>query len=107
MIPFSFGTIPKDTKDYIWSNNFVGASIYLKLEEKLKDAIKVTKQASNSVLKKYAGAFFIVIQLYSMFFPHKTMSKFLANSASKHTVVFTNVPGFTKPISFGGGKIKE
>lgn len=67
----------------------------------------MAKNVANKTLRNFAGAFYIGLKLYSMFYPHKLMQKVIQNSGAKHTLVFTNVAGFVKPVLYNGKKLKE
>ena len=43
-VPFSFKVIPEKVEDYTYGNNFIALTMYLKLKEKLDDAIDVSKK---------------------------------------------------------------
>merc|ERR1712227_622696 len=107
LIPFSFKSIPRNPKDYVYGNKVTGLTLYLTLENKLENAVKMAKNVANKTLRNFADAFYVGLKLYSMFYPHRLMQKVIQNSGAKHTLVFTNVAGFIKPVLYNGKWLKE
>ena len=69
--------------------------------------MKMTKQVVKNYLRKFAVPSFCAIEIYSKFFSHGQMTKFMWEFGAKHSIVFTNIAGFVKPVKFFGGTIKE
>lgn len=48
-----------------------------------------------------------MLKSYSIFYSEKTLAFIATNIGGKHTLLFSNVPGFVKPVYFFGGKAKR
>merc|ERR1712086_721679 len=107
-MPFSFKTIPLKVKDYCYGNQFVSLTIYLKLYEDFKQgcdhAAKIMKKLKKST---QPGAMFSLLQFYGLFMPAGFCEKIGSTSGSKHTLMLTNVPGYVKPVYYGGQPAKR
>lgn len=50
-MPFSFATIPENKKDYIYGNQFVSLTLYLKLIDDFKEACSSVAKTLNKLKK--------------------------------------------------------
>ena len=53
------------------------------------------------------GAIYNLVQFYVMFLPSIIVGGIATEAGEKHTLLYTNVPGFVKPVYFGGQPVKK
>lgn len=103
-IPYTFHVIPKKPQDYTFGNNFAALTVYLPLKSTIEEACKAAKQKMDAMKNSLIPvATFQQMHFYTTYFSYMAVN-FLSNlAAKKHTLLFSNVPGFVKPITLGGG----
>ena len=82
--------------------------MYLALEEDFEIACrkvqKETKEAKTSL--RPAGSYFLT-KFYTYFLPHFQIMKYVRGIGSKHSIVLSNVPGYVRPVYYGGAVAKR
>jgi hypothetical protein len=68
--------------------------LYLKFEKTFEETLKMAKSMSNNHMKAHAGAFYIGLKLYAIFYPHMLLAKVMEAFGQIHTLFFSNVAGF-------------
>jgi len=106
-IPFSFVVIPEKIRDYVYGNNFIALTMYLKLKEKLDDAIEVSKRIMTEQIKQIPGGWYALVQSYMFLYSPATIFYISRSTGTKHSMLFSNVPGFIKPVKYFGGTVKR
>lgn len=53
------------------------------------------------------GGGYTLLQFYDVFCPHYLMDHTYFAGGSKHTMILSNVPGFQKPVYYGGKPAKR
>lgn len=53
------------------------------------------------------GGFYMLIRFYNTFLPQFFVDKVSKSGGSKYSMIFTNVPGFVKPVYFSGKPAKR
>jgi hypothetical protein len=105
-LPFTFNSIPKDHTKYKYGNDFIALPLYLKLEmdfaKACEDAKRKMNQMKNSLLP---GGFYMLVWWYTACLPAAFTANVLFDSGKKHTICLSNVPGFTKPVTYGDGGV--
>ena len=103
-IPFTFQQISKDRSKWSYGNDFCVLSLYLPLREDLLEACKAAKQQMNAMKNSLIPvATYQVMTFYASCTPHGFMQHFSDSCGAKHTALFSNIPGFVKPVHFGEG----
>ena len=108
-VPLTFQSIPKDMTQYKFGNNFASLLIYLELKDNLVDACASAKNLMDQLKKSMrpAGGYSLNI-FYTTFMPHYFMDFIYHKSAAaKLTLYLSNVPGFLKPVYYGGQPAKR
>ena len=79
-VPFSFKGVPNYLREYSFGNSFASMTIYMKLESNLEKAIEIAKKLNSSNVKQLSGGFYILLQLYALFYPYQILDKILGIS---------------------------
>ena len=80
----------------------------MKLMGDLDEACKHISGEMTKMKKSIVpGGFYMLIWFYNMCLPQFFVSKIGKSSGSKYSLVFTNVPGFVKPVYYGGKVAKR
>lgn len=107
-VPFTFQTIPKSIKKYKFGNDFVAMTLYLELradfEEACSSVSKMTQRFKKSIIP---GGGYTLLQFYTTFMPYSWMNMVYHTSGAKHTLLLSNVPGYMKPVHYGGKPAKR
>lgn len=82
-------------------------TLYLKLEENFEKAMKMARDVVRNTIMNYPGAQYLMSVLYSNVLPLKMFAKLSQSIGAKHTIVFSNVAGFVKPVFYNGAKFSE
>lgn len=53
------------------------------------------------------GAFFTLLEFYGCFMPQGFCNQVSQTSGAKHSIMFSNVPGYFKPVYFLGGLVRR
>ena len=101
-VPFSFRTIPTKKTDYRYGNAFASMCLYLNLESKFEDALKMARKISNEQIRRFPGALYILTKIEVTFFSIKGLCSVLKTYGKKHSFVLSNVPGFMEPLHLCG-----
>ncbi len=62
---------------------------------------------TKNQLKQFSPSFYLLIWFYNAILPGPIVAKISKDSGLKHSILFSSVPGFIKPIYFGGGKVRR
>ena len=62
---------------------------------------------SNLKKSTQPGAFFTLLEFYGFFMPQWFCNKVSQTSGAKHSIMFSNVPGYVKPVYYLGGMAKR
>lgn len=106
-VPFSFRTIPKRIKDYVYCNKFASMCIYLGLESSLNSAIKMAKDLSENQIKRSPGGSFFLAKMYVKLMSITSLAKFNLKFGTKHSFIFSNVPAFVMPTHLCGMELQR
>ena len=106
--PITFKRIPENTKDYWFGNRFATVTIYLSLQDDFKKACKINKERTEFMKNSFilAGTF-TGLSFYCTFLPHLFMVNFYKECGSKHSFFLSNIPGYLKPVYYGGKPAKR
>jgi len=94
---------------YKFGNDFVSLTVYLELKDTLEEACAAAKKTMDKMKRSMipAGGY-TLCQMYTTFLPHYFMDFIYNKSAGpKHSLLFSNVPGFLKPVYYGGKPAKR
>ena len=58
-------------------------------------------------MKKIPGTWFLLLKSYTIFYSEETLAFIASNIGGKHTLLFSNVTGFVKPVYYFGEKAKR
>lgn len=95
--------IPEKVENYKFGNNFIGLTLYLALEEDIREACLSAKKKMNFMKNSLLPAgFYLLIMFYTTFMPHLFVNSIYQSSGCKHTILLSNVPGYIKPVRYGG-----
>ena len=77
--------------------------MYLELDEDFDKACAKVKKETNALKTSFrpAGAY-LITKFYLYFLPHYYIMKFIRGIGSKHSIVLSNVPGYVRPVKYGG-----
>ena len=95
-------------KDYTYHNSFACITLHLRLLENFHEALSHVKiqmeQFKHSVIP--AGIYLFLKYLCS-FAPIQYINAVSRSTGTRHTLVFSNVPGYIKPVKYGGALAKR
>ena len=79
---------------------------------KLIDNFENACEASGKLMKNMKkstipAAIYTLVEFYGMFCTRKFTQGIAQRSGKKHTLVFSNVPGYVKPVYYGGQPAKR
>jgi len=107
-MPFTFSQIPTNPKHYKFGNNFAGLTMYLPLEADIKKACSIASKKMNDIKRSIIPmGYYALISFYNVFFAQAFVADTFKSSGQKHTLILSNVPGFLKPVYYGGGCVKR
>lgn len=107
-LPFTFKVIAQKKQDYTYGNNFVSLTIFLKLIDNLEAACEHAKKQMNDLKRSSRpGAFYTLLEFYSCFMPQWFCNTVSQASGAKHSIMFSNVPGYMKPTYYLGSLAKR
>jgi len=102
-LPYSLETIPEKIEEYYASNNFASLMVYLDLEEDFKTACQKVKKSMDGIKKSLLPiGTATLIEFYVNFLPQFVLEDFSRGTGSKCSIVISNVPGYMKPVTYGG-----
>ena len=105
--PFTFKDIPKNPKDYVYHIMFAATTAYIRLTDNFDEALKNTKKLMNEMKASVVPpAMMILTQVYNIFFTQKFVESISGDAGRKHTLLYSNIPGYTVPVHYGGAVAK-
>ena len=103
-VPFTFHTVPKDPKDYTFGNNFVALPVYMPLIADFKKACLAIQREVDSLKNSLIPVgCYTMLNFYNQVLPAAFAYNFSINSAIKHSLFISNIPAYTKPVTYAGG----
>lgn len=107
--PFSFKNVPRNINDYVYENDLtVGLSLYVKLTDNVEEGIIQSKKIMNDMKYSFVPmASFILMSLYRMFASTETNAKQLVGAGKRHTMLWSNIPGYMKTVKYAGQKARR
>jgi len=100
--------MPEKIEDYEASNNFGSLQLYLDLEEDFETACSKVKKSmdglKNSLLPIGTATY---MSFLTWCFPQFVLEDFTRGFGSKHSVLVSNVPGYIKPVTYGGSPARK
>lgn len=76
--------------------------------DNLEKACEHAKKLMNDLKRSsHPGAFFTLLSFYGCFMPQWFCNKVSETSGAKHSIMFSNVPGYIKPTYYLGSLVKR
>ena len=80
----------------------------MKLIENLEEACQHAKKLMNDLKRSsQPGAFYTLLEFYGCFMPQWWNKHISESSGAKHSIMFSNVPGYVKPTYYLGGLVRR
>ena len=107
-LPFAFRNIPRDVHQYEYGNQFVAATLYLKLLEKFEDAIAFSRaEVTRQVKQNSPAGWYLLVKAQQLFYGPAKNAGVNREAGAKYTLLLSNVPGFVKPTTIFGSPLKR
>ena len=94
--------VPTDP-EYSFSSQFATVPVYLKLTDDFSAGIAEVKETMDNLKASFIPmASFAALQLSNILSSQASTADSYSDSGRKHTLFFSNVPGFLKPVKYSG-----
>lgn len=103
-LPYSFHAVPKDPKDYKFGNSFVALPVYMPLIADFEKACLALQKEIDPVKNSLIPVgCYTMLNFYNQVLPAAFAYNFSVNCGMKHSLFISNIPAYTKPVTYAGG----
>ena len=103
-VPFTFNSIPEQPSDFEFANRFASISLFLGLFAGFEAACQHAHEQMTTIKSSLIPFGYYATQIAQGFvMPVAALLKAVDLIGHKYSFVFSNVPGFIRPVTFFGG----